>query len=103
MPRVYGHKFLLELQNGDPVRLGTQLGRACVEANLPAAYIAKTLEVSKTTIYAWFRGQGVRENKRATIEALIRMIEEGLQSGLLPATSVSSAKLYLRDTIGVEI
>ncbi len=103
MPRAYGHKFLLELQNGDPVRLGTQLGRVCVESNLPAAYIAKTLEVSKTTIYAWFRGQGVRENKRAMIEALIKMIEEDLQSNLLPVSSVASAKLYLRDRIGVEI
>ena len=49
MPRSYGDKFLVALKDGDPTRLGVKLGRVCVEANLPAAYVAKALDVSRMT------------------------------------------------------
>lgn len=98
--RSYGEKFLLELRDADPTRLGVQLGRLCVDANLPALYVAKVLQVSKTTIYAWFRGQYIREQKRKTVEAFMALAKKDLESGVLPARSTSDAKDYLANMVG---
>ncbi len=98
--RSYGQKFLLELRDADPARLGVQLGRLCVDANLPALYVAKVLQVSKTTIYAWFRGQYIREQKRATVEAFIALVQKDMEAGLLPCKTTLDAKTYLSRMIG---
>lgn len=100
MPRPYDYKFLLDLQKADPTRLGVRLGRVCVEANLPAAYVAKVLGTSRTTVYAWFRGQGIREGKRLRVETFIDIVEKDITDGLLPARTIINAKLYLRDLSG---
>jgi hypothetical protein len=98
--RSYGQKFLLELRDADPTRLGVQLGRLCVDANLPALYVAKVLQVSKTTIYAWFRGQYIREQKRATVEAFITLVQKDMEAGVLPANTVLDANMYLSSMVG---
>ena len=100
MPRSYGHKFLLELRDADAGRLGVQLGRLCVEVNLPALYVSKVLQVSKTTIYAWFRGQYIREEKRKVIEAFMNLVNTDMQEGKLPAKNIIDAKMYLADMTG---
>lgn len=100
MSRSYGHKFLLELRDADASRLGVQLGRLCVEANLPALYVSKVIQVSKTTIYAWFRGQYIREEKRKIVEAFIDLVRKDMEAGLLPAKNVVDAKMYLADMTG---
>jgi hypothetical protein len=103
MPRSYDYKFLLELQRADPNRLGVKLGRLCVEANLPAAYVAKVLSTSRTTVYAWFRGQGIREEKRTRIETFVDILESDMKEGILPARSMLDAKFYLRTLSGGKI
>jgi hypothetical protein len=100
MPRSYGDKFLVALKDGDPNRLGVRLGRLCVEANIPAAYVAKALETSRTTVYAWFRGQGIREEKRNRIEAFISLIERDMTDGVLPARNSLDAKIYIAQMLG---
>jgi hypothetical protein len=98
--RSYGQKFLLELRDADPTRLGVQLGRLCVDANLPALYVAKVLTVSKTTIYAWFRGQYIREQKRKTVEAFMTLLQKDMEVGALPAKNILDAKMYLSRMVG---
>lgn len=100
MPRSYGDKFLIALKDGDPNRLGVKLGRLCVEANIPAAYVAKALDTSRTTVYAWFRGQGIREEKRTRIEAFIYLLEEDMKQGVLPARNSLDAKIYVSQMLG---
>lgn len=100
MPRSYDYKFLLQLQKSDPNRLGVRLGRVCVEANLPAAYVAKVLETSRTTVYSWFRGQGIREERRARVETFIDLVEKDMEGGVLPAQTILDAKHYLRELSG---
>ena len=102
MPRMYGHKFLLGLKDGDPNRLGIRLARACVDANLPASYVAKALEVSRMTMYSWFRGQGIREEKRGSVEAFLKILEQDTDEGRLPTNSMHEARRYIQDVIGVE-
>ena len=98
--RSYGEKFLLELRDADPTRLGVQLGRLCVDANLPALYVSKILEVSKTTIYAWFRGQYIREQKRKNIEAFMNLVQKDMAAGVLPAKTALDARVYLSKMVG---
>ncbi len=99
MPRTYSDKFLIALRDGDSTRLGVRLGRLCVEANLPAAYVAKALETSRTTVYAWFRGQGIREEKHTRVEAFISLVEKDMGS-TLPARSSIDAKIYINHMLG---
>ena len=98
--RSYGDKFLLELRDADPNRLGVQLGRICVDANLPAVHVSRVLEVSTTTVYAWFRGQYIREEKRRTVEAFIDLVKKDMEQGVLPAKTNIDAKMYLADMVG---
>jgi hypothetical protein len=100
MPRSFGDKFLVALKNGDPTKLGVRLGRLCVEANLPAAYVAKALQTSRTTVYAWFRGQGIREERRTRIEAFISLVEKDMAEGALPVRNSIDAKMYIGHMLG---
>lgn len=103
MARPYSEKFLLSLQKADPNRLGVRLARLCVEANLPAAYVAKALETSRISVYHWFRGGGIREEKLRTVEVFMKLVEQDMREGLLPAQNVFAAKRYIEDMIGVPI
>lgn len=103
MPRSYSHKLLLELQHADGDRLGVRLGRLCVEANLPAAYVAKALETSRISLYNWFKGKGIREDKRKIIEVFMDLVKDDMKTGVLPAANMFAAKLYIESMIGVKI
>lgn len=100
MARSYGQKFLLALSQNDGNLLGVQLGRLCVDANLPAAYVARALEVNSMTVYKWFRGRGIREKKRKTVEVFMDLVKHDMEVGLLPAANAKSANEYIRNMIG---
>ena len=103
MPRSYSYEFLLALKDADPTRLGVRLGRLCVEANLPAAYVAKALDVSRMTVYSWFRGQGVNERKRAVVEAFMGLVQKDMEEGKLPAANLFDSKFYIEEMLGRKI
>ena len=44
---MYTEKYLRDLQDCNPMRLGVQLGKLCVSANLPPSEVAKFLQVSR--------------------------------------------------------
>ena len=100
MPRSYSEQFLLGLYKADPEALGIKLGLACVEANLPAKYVAVVLKTTRMTIHSWFRGQPCRDSKRKTIEAFISLVNKDLAEGRLPAKGNKDAKSYLEEMIG---
>lgn len=103
MPRTYSSKLLVKLKDGDPSLLGVQLGRLCVEANLPAAYVSEALEVSRNTIHLWFRGQVMNEAKRKVVEAFMYLVEQDMKNGSLPAINTKHAKSYIEGMIGKTI
>ena len=103
MARSYSPEVLLRLAKADDDLLGVQLGRLCVEANLPASYVAKALEVSRITMYHWFRGKGMREEKRKIIEVFMDLVKKDMEEGVLPAINVIAAKTYIESMIGVKI
>lgn len=99
MSRSYSQEFRIELYKRDPSNLGVALGMACVEANLPAKYVAPVLNVSRMTIHSWFRGNSIRTDKREMVLALIRIIKKDTEKGVLPAKSVADAKAWLRSVV----
>jgi hypothetical protein len=103
MPRTYSDKFLIQLQQADSSLLGVRLGRLCVEANLPVAYVAPAVEVSRNTLHLWFRGQVMHEQKRKIVEAFMYLVEQDMKNGILPASNTKRAKAYVEEMIGRKI
>jgi len=95
MARPYSEQFLLGLQKADPTRIGVQLGKVCVKANLPTTYVAEAFNVSRMSIHSWFRGQYVREKNYERITKFIELINKGLDKGVLPAMSSTDAKNFI--------
>ena len=99
MARPYSERFLLDLHKADPTRIGVQLGKVCVKANLPTSYVAKAFNVSRMSIHSWFRGQYVREKNYERITKFIELVNKGLDKGVLPAMSSTDAKNFIESKV----
>jgi hypothetical protein len=98
VPRCYSDKFLSDLSQFSDEGTGIKLARLCIKANLPGAYVAIALGVTKLTIYAWFRGKYIRAKRLPRIETFMQAVEVDLASGVLPAKSIKDAKEYVLKT-----
>jgi hypothetical protein len=103
MARPYGQKFLLALQKTKLDLLGIRLAKLCVKANLPATLVAVALETTPTTVYSWFRGQGVREKKRKDVELFMDLLQEDLNKKNLPVATIEDAAEYISNLLGVKV
>ena len=103
MARPYGQKFLIALEKSKLETLGLQLAKLCVEANLPATLVAFALDTSSTTVYKWFRGQGIREHKRKAVEVFIDLVKEDFANGVLPVADIKAAEAYIEAMVGKSI
>jgi hypothetical protein len=99
MARPYSEEFKLGLKRADPTRIGVQLGKVCVKANLPTTYVAEAFNVSRMSIHSWFRGQYVRDKNYQRIAKFIEIINKGLEKGALPAQSLSDAKDFVESKL----
>jgi hypothetical protein len=100
MPRTYSKEFIAELEKANPNRIGIALANACVKGNLPAKYVAYALEVTRMTVYSWFRGGHIRYKNLLKLEAITNLIESDIAKGILPAKNNAQAKAYLEDMVG---
>jgi len=100
MSRTYSEAFLIELHKGNPNRAGTALALACVKANLPAKYVAVALEVTRMTVFSWFRGKPIRHKNLLRVETFTDLVESDTAKGLLPAKTTAAAKAYIEEMIG---
>lgn len=101
MARTYSKQFLVKL-NAREETPAILLARLCVEANLPAKYVSNALEVSSTTMYAWFRGANVDKDNLKKVEAFNSILKNDIAAGHLPVKSLKEAKLYISNVIGVD-
>ena len=55
---MYGYSIRVAeaVRNADESLLGVQLGRECIERNISIVDVARTLNVSRQTVYSWFTG-----------------------------------------------
>lgn len=58
--RGYTLRIAKQIEEGDPDNLGVQLGRFCLDNDIPVLSIADRLGVTKVTIYNWFAGGTIR-------------------------------------------
>jgi hypothetical protein len=100
MSRTYSEAFLIELHKANPNRAGTALALACVKANLPAKYVAKALEVTRMTVFSWFRGKPIRHKNLLKVETFTDLVESDTAKGILPAKNTAAAKAYIEEMIG---
>lgn len=56
-------------RKADKRNLGVRLGRYCIAENVSVKAIAKTLGVSRQTIYNWFTGVGTPSKSHAELIA----------------------------------
>ena len=103
MARPYGEKFLIALNKSNLDTLGIKLAKLCVKANLPATLVAVALETSSTTVYKWFRGQGIREHKRKAVEVFMDLLNEDFANGVLPVVDNNAAADYIGNMIGKKL
>ena len=100
MSRTYSEAFLIELHKANPNRDGTALALACVKANLPAKYVAVALDVTRMTVFSWFRGKPIRHKNLLRVETFTDLVESDTAKGLLPAKTTAAAKAYIEEMIG---
>lgn len=103
MPRSYSDKFIMELSKIGSDNIGVQLGKLCVEANIPATYVAVALETSRMSVHSWFRGQEIRKSKHKLISAFMNLVKQDMRQGRLPAKSHIDAKDYIEEMLGIKI
>lgn len=100
MSRSYSDKFILSLKASDPDNPGIALGLACVNANLPAKYVADALGVTRMTVFSWFRGSPIRFKTLQRVEVFTDLVESDTAKGRLPARTKAEAQAYLEEMIG---
>jgi hypothetical protein len=96
---MYTEKYLRDLQDCNPMRLGVQLGKLCVSANLPPSEVAKVLQVSRMSIYNWFKGGAVRSRNVDRIEIFMRLVSDYVVRDELPMQTYKETKQFVKDHI----
>lgn len=99
MPTKYSAQLVESVLGAERPGLGQELARVCIEANLPAAYVAKVLGTTRMSLHTWFRGGSIRQSKKERINLFIDLVEEDLRTEILPVKNLKAAKEYLA-TIG---
>jgi|TARA_R110000803_G_scaffold55432_2_gene112359 hypothetical protein len=99
MPRPYSDGFILGLDRADETKVGVQLAKVCLKANLPIKYVAEGLAVSRMTLHTWFRGGILRQQNREKVEKFMGLVEQGLADGTLPASNLATAKVFIESDI----
>ena len=53
----YSRRFVEDNKRADPFHVGVQLGRICIERDIPIKDVAEYLKVSRQAVYMWFLGK----------------------------------------------
>ena len=99
MSRSYSSKFLLTLSKPDAVTTGQLLAKVCVEAQLPSSYVCKVFGISRMALHTWFRGGPIRARRMPVVDAFIKLVEDDMKIGVLPAKNLKQAKDYIEDML----
>jgi hypothetical protein len=65
MPNGYSLLTVQEVREANQSLLGVQLGKICIERNIPVTDVADFFKVSRVTVYSWFRGKTVVSGKHS--------------------------------------
>jgi hypothetical protein len=76
MAIMYSEKFRLELNKFNNNLIGVRLAKLCVKANVPPIQVAERCNVSRLTVYTWFRGGAIRSRNMESVKILIKELEK---------------------------
>jgi predicted transcriptional regulator len=65
MPKGYSLLMADEIKSANSQLLGVQLGRVCLNKDIPVSDVASFFGVSRMTVYSWFRGKSTVSGKHA--------------------------------------
>jgi predicted transcriptional regulator len=65
MPKGYSILLADQIKAADPTKLGVQLARVCLNKDIPVSDVAEFFNVSRMTVYSWFRGEVAVSSKHA--------------------------------------
>ena len=74
MPTGYSLLTVDAIQNADARLLGVQLGKICVKNDIPVTDVAEFFNVSRMTVYNWFKGKAVVSGEHA--DRMKKLIEK---------------------------
>lgn len=74
MPTGYSLLTVDAIQNADGRLLGVQLGKICVKNDIPVTDVAEFFNVSRMTVYNWFKGKAVVSGEH--VERMKKLIEK---------------------------
>lgn len=57
MSKGYASSFINEVNASDKSKIGVQLGIVCVRKDIPVTDVSQFFDVSRMTVYSWFRGK----------------------------------------------
>lgn len=57
MPKGYSILLAEEIKAADQKLIGVQLGRVCISKDIPVSDVAEFFNVSRMTVYSWFKGE----------------------------------------------
>jgi len=70
--RGYSRTFVDANNKADPFHVGVQLGRICIQRDIPVQDVAEHLDVSRQAIYMWFLGKALpHPSKRKVLWELL--------------------------------
>jgi len=76
MAIMYSEKFRLELNKFNSNLIGVKLAKLCVKADVPPIEVAEKCNVSRLTVYTWFRGGAIRSRNLEKVKILIKELEQ---------------------------
>jgi hypothetical protein len=65
MPIGYSLLTVDEIRRADQRLLGVQLAQICIRDDIPVTHVAEFFDVSRMTVYNWFKGKAVVSGKHA--------------------------------------
>jgi len=71
--RGYSYALVKAILAADSKLLGVQLGRMCVERDIPVMHVAKQFGVTRQTVYWWFTGK--YKPTRQFVDGITQMLE----------------------------
>lgn len=93
MPRPLSPQLLTKLETAEETP-GVALAKLCLKAGLPVLYASTMLNVSRMTLHTWFRGGNIRAEHVMKIEKFMQLINDDIQSGVLPKKTLEETKRY---------
>lgn len=97
MSAKYSADFVAAVRSLRERSLGQELATLCVDGNLPAAYVAQVLGVSRMALHAWFRGSPIRRHRLPRVHTFMQIVKDDLQRGTLPVRELKQAYDYLQE------